>query len=75
MSNGNKAGRVFHVFGVHLQDRIITEQSHFRFFLTTVRFVPVSVFYFFRDDYIGVSNVFMVVFSDEHGQLPPHHHH
>jgi hypothetical protein len=75
MSNRYKASRVFHVFGVHLQDRIIPEQSHFCFFLTAICFVPVSVFYFFREDYIGVSNVFMVVFSNEHGQQPPHHHH
>jgi hypothetical protein len=26
-------------------------------------------------DQLGVSNIFMAVFSDEHERLPPHHHH
>jgi hypothetical protein len=46
MSNGYKAERVVHIFGVQLQDRIVTEPSHFRCFLTAVRFVPISVFNF-----------------------------
>jgi hypothetical protein len=31
--------------------------------------------FLFRDNYFRVSIVFMVLFPDEHGQLPPHHHH
>jgi hypothetical protein len=48
MSNGYKAGRVFDVFGVQLQDRIIIEESHFHFFLTDVHFIPVFSIYFPR---------------------------
>jgi hypothetical protein len=29
------------------------------------------LYLFFREDSFGVSNVFMVVFSDGHGELPP----
>jgi hypothetical protein len=28
----------------------------------------------FECDKLGVSNVFMAMFSDEHERLPPHHH-
>jgi hypothetical protein len=59
---------------VQLWDGIVTKQSRFYYFLTAVRLIPVSVFNFFQDDYLRVSDVFMVVFSDEHGQLPPRHH-
>jgi hypothetical protein len=46
MSNGWKAGRVAHVFGDKLCDRIIMELSDFCFFLTAICFVPISVFNF-----------------------------
>jgi hypothetical protein len=29
----------------------------------------------FECDQLGVSNIFMAVFSDEHERLPPRHHH
>jgi hypothetical protein len=47
----------------------------FSLFLTVVHLIPVSVFVVFRDGAIGVSDTFMVVFSDGHEQLPPRHHH
>jgi hypothetical protein len=46
MSNGWKAGRVAQVFSVQLRDRIITEQSHFCFLLTAIRFQIVFILYF-----------------------------
>jgi hypothetical protein len=75
MSNGYKDGRVAHIFCVQIPDRIVTEQFRFYYFLTAVRLFPVSVFIFSKMITLGSSDVFMVVFSDEHGQLPPRHHH
>jgi hypothetical protein len=46
MSNGWKAGRVAHIFGIQLLDRFVTEPSCFHCFLTAVRFIPVDVFNF-----------------------------
>jgi hypothetical protein len=46
MSNRWKAGRVAHIFGVQLLDRIVTEPSCFHCFLTAVRFISVAVFNF-----------------------------
>jgi hypothetical protein len=74
MSNVSKAGRVVHIFGVQLSDRIVAEQSCFHCFLTDVRLFPVSVFIFSKMITLGSSDVFMVLFSDVHGQLPPCHH-
>jgi hypothetical protein len=42
---------------------------HFRFFLTAVRLIPDSVFIVPKSCF-GVSNIFMVVLSYEHEQLP-----
>jgi hypothetical protein len=58
MSNGLKSGRVAHIFFVHLWDRIVTKQSYFRFFLTAVRFIPLSVFNFSK-----MINLGLVTFS------------
>jgi hypothetical protein len=44
MSNELKAGRVSQIFGGQLWDRISIDQSHFHFFFTVVRFVPVLQF-------------------------------
>jgi hypothetical protein len=40
MSNGWKAGRVVHILGAQLQDRIVTKQSRFHFFLMAVHIDP-----------------------------------
>jgi hypothetical protein len=54
MSNVWKAGRVTHIFGVQLRDRTVTEQSCFHCFLTAVRFIPVSVFNFYKMITLGL---------------------
>jgi hypothetical protein len=46
MSNGEKAGRVAQVFGVQLWSKSLCEQFRFRFLLTVVRFIQISVFAF-----------------------------
>jgi hypothetical protein len=48
--------------------------SIFSFFLLLLTLFQFRIF-LFRDNYFGVSNVLMVVFSDEHEQLPPCQHH
>jgi hypothetical protein len=58
MSNGEKAGRVAHAFGVQLQNKFLLEQFRFCFLLTTVRFIQISVFAFLY----GVSDIFMSTF-------------
>jgi hypothetical protein len=42
------------MFGGQLRDRIVTKQSHFHCFLTAVRFIPVSVFNFFKMITLGL---------------------
>jgi hypothetical protein len=54
MGNGWKHGRVVHIFGVQLQDRIVTKQFRFHCFLTAVRFIPVSVFNFSKMVTLGL---------------------
>jgi hypothetical protein len=46
----------------------------FSLFLIAVHLIPVSVFVVFRCDVFGVSNAFMVMFSDGHEKLHPRHH-
>jgi hypothetical protein len=46
MSIGSKGGRVVHVFGVQLRNRIHWEQFHFCFLLTAVRFYTDLCIYF-----------------------------
>jgi DICT domain-containing protein len=48
MSNGWKYEIVSQVFSVQLRDRIWSEQSCFRFFVTAVRLIPDSIFTFSR---------------------------
>jgi hypothetical protein len=57
MGNG-KSGRVAQCCGVQLQDRIPREQFYFRFFLTTVLFIQIFVFYF-----PDMTNLWLVMFS------------
>jgi hypothetical protein len=63
MSNGWKGGRVAHVFGVQLPDKIVAKQSCFHCFLTAVHLFPVSVFIFSKMINLGSSDVFVVVFQ------------
>jgi hypothetical protein len=58
MSNGEKAGRVAQVFGVQLRNKFFLEQFHFRFLLTSVCFIQISIFAFLY----GVSDIFMSAF-------------
>jgi hypothetical protein len=67
MSNGEKAGRVAQVFGVQLQNKFLLEQFRFRFLLTTVCFIQISVFAFL---YV-VSDIFMSAFQMELNDYPP----
>jgi hypothetical protein len=46
MSNGYKAGRVAQFFGIQLRNKFLWEQFRFRFLLTDVRFIQISVFAF-----------------------------
>jgi bacteriorhodopsin len=66
MSNGEKAGRVFQVFGVQLQNKFLWEQFYFCFLLTTVRFIHMSIFAFLY----GVSDIFMSAFQIELNDYP-----
>jgi hypothetical protein len=66
MSNGEKAGRVAHAFGVQLQNKFLLEQFHFCFLLTTVHFIQISVFAFLY----GVSDIFMSAFQLEPNDCP-----
>jgi hypothetical protein len=54
MSSREKAGRVAHIFGVQLPNRIVTEQFRFHCFLTAVRLIPVSVFNFSKVITLGL---------------------
>jgi hypothetical protein len=57
-NSGTESGPSYSVFAFSL---LLFMLFQFRIFL-------------FRGLYFEVSNVFTVVFSDECGQLPPHHH-
>jgi hypothetical protein len=46
MSTGEKAGRVAQVFGVQLRNKFLWEQFRFRFLLTVVHFIQISVIAF-----------------------------
>jgi hypothetical protein len=46
MSNGEKAGRVAQIFGIQLQNKFCWEQFRFRFLLSVVHFIQISVFAF-----------------------------
>jgi hypothetical protein len=54
MSNRYKAGRVTHIFGVQLQDIIVTEHSRFHCFLIAIRFILISVFNFSKMITLGL---------------------
>jgi hypothetical protein len=60
MSNGEKASRVAQVFGVQLRNKFLSKQFHFRFLLTTVCFIQISVLLFF----MGLVTFFYVCVSD-----------
>jgi hypothetical protein len=64
MSNGYKAGRDAHVFGVQLRNEFLCKEFHFPFLLTAVHFIQIFVFAFQTFDY-GVSDIFMSVFQME----------
>jgi hypothetical protein len=69
MRNGQKAGRVAHVFVVHLRNEFLWEQFCFSFLLTAVRFIQISVFTFQTFDH-GVSDIFMSSFQMELNDYP-----
>jgi hypothetical protein len=66
MSNGEKAGRVFQVCGVQLQNKFLSEQFCFHFLLTIVCFIQISVVAFLY----GVSDIFMSAFQMEMNDYP-----
>jgi hypothetical protein len=66
MTNGLKVGRVAQVFGVQLQNKFLWEQFCFRFLLTAVCFIQISVFAF----RYGVCDIFYVCISDGAERLP-----
>jgi hypothetical protein len=66
MSNGEKYGRVAQVFGVQLRNKFLLEQFYFRFFLTTVCFIQISILLFF----MGLVTFFMSVFQMELNDYP-----
>jgi hypothetical protein len=66
MSNGEKAGRVFQVCGVQLQNKFLSEQFRFHFLLTIVCFIQISVVAFLY----GVSDIFMSAFQMEMNDYP-----
>jgi hypothetical protein len=66
MSNGEKAGRVAQDFGVQLRNKFLWEQFHFRFLLTIVCFIQISVFAFLD----GVSDIFISAFQMELNDYP-----
>jgi hypothetical protein len=53
----------------------MTELIHFRFHLTTVCFIQISVSCFSYMINLGLSIVSIAVLSDGHEQLLPRHHH
>jgi hypothetical protein len=67
MSNGEKYGRVAQVFGAQLRNKFLLEQFRFRFFLTTVCFIQISILLFF----MGLVTFFYVCVSDGAERLPP----
>jgi hypothetical protein len=66
MSNGEKAGRVAQVFGVQLRNKFLSEQFRFRFLLTIVCFIQISVLLFF----MGLVTFFMSAFQMELKDYP-----